>query len=100
MRLWLRDSERLPDPPPMKTDDRAALAVGTALWAIAAVVALVLAGPLAASGHGWVVTATIVGVVLGLIGVVYAQVRRSRARRRECSASAGDGPRAARPEKR
>ena len=88
MRLWLRDSERLPDPPPMKTDDRAALAVGTLLWAIAVVVAIVLAGPLAESGHGWVLAATIVGVVLGLVGVVYAQVQRSRAGRREHARSA------------
>jgi hypothetical protein len=84
----------------MKTDDRAALAVGTVLWAIAAVVALVLAGPLAASGHGWVLSATIVGVVLGLIGVVYAQVQRSQARRRERAAPPADGQRSARPEER
>jgi cation transporter-like permease len=83
MRLWLRDSERLPDPPPMKTDDRAALAVGTLLWVIAAVVAVVLAQPLAESGNGWVLAAAIVGVVLGLVGVVYAQVERSRAARRD-----------------
>jgi len=84
----------------MKTDDRAALAVGTVLWAIAAVVALVLAGPLAASGHGWVLAATIVGVVLGLVGVVYAQVQRSRALRRERAASPSAGQQDSRPEKR
>ncbi|GAB3612125.1 DUF6223 family protein [Humibacter ginsengisoli] len=82
MRLWLKDSERLPDPPPMKTDDRAALGVGTMLWVIAAIVAAVFAGPLAASGHGWVPATAIVGVVLGLIGLVYAQVSRVRARRK------------------
>ncbi|GAB3801533.1 hypothetical protein GCM10028798_17610 [Humibacter antri] len=82
MRLWLKDSERLPDPPPMKTDDRAALGVGTGLWVIAAIVAAVFAGPLAASGHGWVPATTFVGVALGLIGLVYAQVSRMRARRR------------------
>jgi hypothetical protein len=81
MRLWLRDSERLPDPPPMKTDDRAALGVGTVLWVIAAIAAAVFAGPLAASGHGWVPATAIVGVV-------YAQVQRSRAVRREHARSA------------
>ncbi|MGN6204349.1 DUF2530 domain-containing protein [Humibacter sp.] len=82
MRLWLKDNERLPDPPPMKTDDRAALGVGTVLWVVASVVAAVFAAPLAASGHGWVPATTVVGVVLGLIGLVYAQVSRMRAKRR------------------
>jgi VIT1/CCC1 family predicted Fe2+/Mn2+ transporter len=80
MRLWLRDSERLPDPPPMKADDRAALAVGTVLWLIAAVVAIVFEAPLAHVGRGWIVSATIVGFALGLVGLVYAQIRRARRR--------------------
>ncbi|MGA0566900.1 DUF2530 domain-containing protein [Rathayibacter sp. KR2-224] len=82
MRLWLRDSERLPDPPPMKTDDRAALAVGTVVWLVVAVVSIVISEPLGQSGHGWVVDMAIVGIVLGLIGLAYAQVRRSRSARR------------------
>ena len=82
MRLWLRDNERLPDPPPMKTDDRAALAVGTLLWVIAAIVAAVFEGPLAHSGRGWMLATAIVGVALGLIGLVYAQASRMRARRK------------------
>ena len=82
MRLWLRDSERLPDPPPMKTDDRAALAVGTVVWLVVAVVSIVISEPLGRSGHGWVVVMAIVGIVLGLIGLAYAQVRRSRSARR------------------
>ena len=35
MRLWLKDSERRPDPEPVKTDDRKAMLVGIALWLVA-----------------------------------------------------------------
>ena len=78
MRLWLRDSERLPDPPPMKTDDRAAIGTGLVLWAIAAAIAIVFARQLSASGAGWVVATAVVGVALGVIGLVYAQVKHVR----------------------
>ena len=78
MRLWLKDSERLPDPPPMKTDDRKAIGVGTAVWVVAAVVAVVFWAPLNHGGYGWIVPMTFVGVGLGILGLCYAQVRRSR----------------------
>jgi VIT1/CCC1 family predicted Fe2+/Mn2+ transporter len=81
VRLWLKDSERLPDPPPMKTDDRAAIGAGTVLWAIAGVFAFVFAAPLNDDGFGWVVPMTVVGVALGVVGLGYSQVRRARAAR-------------------
>lgn len=81
MRLWLKDSERMPDPPPLKTDERIAIGVGTLLWVVAAILAMVFAAPLEAAGRGWLLAAAIVGVVLGAIGLAYSQVRRSRARR-------------------
>jgi hypothetical protein len=64
----------------MKTDDRAALIVGTVLWLLVAVAAVVFAAPLTRTGHGWVVAAAIIGVALGLVGVVYAQLTRMRRR--------------------
>lgn len=81
MRLWLKDSERMPDPPPLKTDERIAIGVGTLLWVVAVILAMVFAAPLEDAGRGWLLAAAIVGVVLGIIGLVYAQVRRSRALR-------------------
>jgi len=81
MRVWLKDSERLPDPPPMKTDDRAAFLVGTVLWIVAAVLAAVFAQPLAAHGDGWVIAMALVGVGTGLLGLVYTQLRRTRSAR-------------------
>ncbi|HWD61610.1 MAG TPA: DUF2530 domain-containing protein [Humibacter sp.] len=78
MRLWLRDSERLPDPPPMKTDDRAAIGTGLVLWLIAAVISIVFSRQLNASASGWILATAIVGVALGVIGLVYAQVMHVR----------------------
>ena len=41
MRLWLKDSERRPDPTPVATDDRKPMIVGLALWIIALIVVLI-----------------------------------------------------------
>jgi len=81
MRLWLKDDERLPDPPPLKTDDRAAFLIGTVLWIVAVVVATVFASTLRAHDDAWVVAMTLVGVGAGLVGLVYAQIRRARLQR-------------------
>ena len=82
MRLWLRDSERRPDPPPLKTDDRAAVVTGLALWVIATVLAIVFSAQLSASGLGWIVPTTVVGVALGIVGLVYTFVKSRRTSRR------------------
>ncbi|WP_240977642.1 DUF2530 domain-containing protein [Planctomonas sp. JC2975] len=64
----------------MKTDDHAAILTGTVAWVVAAIVAWIFAPELRASGFGWVVAATIVGIVLGVIGLVYTFVSRRRGR--------------------
>ena len=76
MRLWLRDSERRPDPVPVETDDRRAVLVGLSLWLVALVVVLVFGGQLAAAGDGWWFWTVIVGLVLGLVGLAYLTVKR------------------------
>ncbi|WP_263298830.1 DUF2530 domain-containing protein [Leifsonia poae] len=76
MRLWLRDSERRPDPVPVKTDDRRAVLVGLALWLVALVVVLVFNRALIGAGDGWWFWTVIVGLVLGLVGLVYLTVKR------------------------
>ena len=78
MRLWLRDDERRPDPVPAPTDDRTAVLVGLGLWVLALVAVLVFAGPLAAGGNGWWLWMVVVGLVLGVIGLVYLTVTRRR----------------------
>jgi hypothetical protein len=75
MRLWLRDSERKPDPVPAETDDRKAILVGLALWVVALIVVVVVT----MSGSGFIAPdaapATLwtcaVGITLGLIGLAY-----------------------------
>ena len=53
MRLWLKDSERRPDPAPVTTDDRKAFVVGVALWVVGLVLVLVFLPTLNADGRGW-----------------------------------------------
>jgi hypothetical protein len=73
MKLWLRDSERKPDPAPVKTDDRAAVLVGLALWIAALVIVLIMRpGP-------DVVWTCATGAVLGLVGLIYTHARRGTA---------------------
>ena len=77
MRLWLKDSQRRPDPEPAKTDDRKAILVGLAGWAVALIVLLV-AGPLIDGwSAGWLVTCA-VGLLLGILALVYTVRRHGR----------------------
>jgi hypothetical protein len=71
VRLWLKDSERRPDPTPVKTDDRKAIVVGMSAWLIALVVLLFFTGPLATAHHGWWVFTPAVGLGLGLLALIY-----------------------------
>ena len=75
MRLFLRDSERRPDPVPVKTDDRRPILVGLAAWVIATIIVLLFLTPLSRPGNGWLLWTCVVGIVLGLAGLVYAAKR-------------------------
>ena len=85
MRLYQRSADRRPDPPPLDTDDRAAVLVGIGLWVVALVLALVLNGRLAEQGHSWWAWTAVAGIGLGLAGLLY--LRRVRPPR-------GSGPKA------
>lgn len=77
MRLWLKDSERRPDPEPAQTDDRKAMLVGLALWLVGLVVLLLFLGSLIAAGlTGWLWTC-VVGLALGLLGLIVTHRQRS-----------------------
>ena len=71
MRLWLKDSERRPDPTPVKTDDRKAILVGMALWVVALIVMVMFAGTLADTGRSWWLLTCAIALGLGLIGLIY-----------------------------
>jgi len=76
MRLWLKDSERRPDPLPARADARKAYLAGTVLWMLALVGTLVLNDRITAAGLGWWVWCSVIGVGLGLLGLLWVQVRR------------------------
>jgi hypothetical protein len=63
----------------METDDVAIVTLGTVLWAIALVVALVLHDRLADDGRDSWVWVAAAGLFLGLVGVRHVRRRRSSA---------------------
>ena len=69
-------SARRPDPPPLETNDVAIVAGGTALWAVALVVLLVLRVT-DHEVHDWWLEMCAAGVLLGLVGVRYCRRRRT-----------------------
>lgn len=75
MRLWLREDERRPNPPPYASNDATALLVGCVAWALALVGVLIAASARVAVAP--VVLSTIViSLVLGTIGLFYSHNRR------------------------
>ena len=77
VRIWLKDSERKPDPAPVKTDDRKAILVGIAAWIAALAVLLVFLGPLTEAGGGWWLWTCVAALALGLIGLLYTHWRQN-----------------------
>lgn len=76
MRLWLKDSERRPDPLPARTDARKAFLVGTAAWFLAAVSTLIFRANLISAGLGWWIWCALTGFGLGLVGLLWVRFRR------------------------
>ena len=75
MRLFLKDSERRPDPVPVKTDDRRPILVGLAAWVVATIVVVLFFAPMSGSGDGALLSSCVVGILLGLAGLIYAAKR-------------------------
>ena len=66
---------------PMETNDVLIVAIGTALFAVAFVVLLVLRTSLERSGHGrwpWIALSGVIGGLLGLVYCVRRQQRMSK----------------------
>jgi len=78
VRLWLKDSERRPDPEPVKTDDRKAVLVGLALWVVALAVLLIFITPITAAGDGWWLWTIVTGLALGVVMLVYTHWRHRK----------------------
>lgn len=82
MRLWLKDSERRPDPAPAATDDRKPLITGLILWMAALTVLLVAFGPTGPSGdYTWTLTC-LIGAGIGAIGLAVVYRHRRKTTRR------------------
>ena len=75
MRLFIKDSERRPDPAPVKTDDRKVILVGLVLWILALAGMLLFLGALQESGLVWLLWTVVVGLGLGLVLLVYTSRR-------------------------
>lgn len=73
MRWYIKDSERLPDPPPVPTDDRKVILVGIVLWLIALATLLVFLSAVVEAGRVRWLWTTLVGIGLGLGLLVFAQ---------------------------
>ena len=76
MRLWLKDSERRPDPLPARAHAGRALAAGSVLWLAALILALVFQTELGVAGVGWWLWCAVIGLALGLAGLVWVVLRR------------------------
>ena len=71
---------RVPAPPPLEANDLLVTAVGTAGWAVALVVLLVLRNQIPPAERWWIWTC-VAGVVMGLFALWYVpRLKRARAR--------------------
>lgn len=75
VRLYVRAADRRPQPPLPPVDDRRPVAVGTLIWAVLLVAALLARDDLAGQGRGWWVWTPVAGIALGLLGLVYVRRR-------------------------
>lgn len=73
MRFYVKDSERKPDPEPIKANAKVAILVGLTLWVIA-LLFLVFQSTQAAAQESWHTATCVVGILLG----VWAFIRESR----------------------
>lgn len=79
--------ERPEQPPPLEADDRRVTALGTAGWAIALIVLLIVHSSLPSGSRWWIWTCA-AGSGMGLFGLWYVpRLKRGRARAAERRAS-------------
>ncbi|XRQ11243.1 DUF2530 domain-containing protein [Actinomadura welshii] len=84
---------RRPDPPPMQTNDVRIAAAGTAAWAVALVVLLIVGLP---SDDRWWLWVCVAGIGIGLFAVWYVpRLQASRARQEEARAAEREAKREA-----
>jgi Protein of unknown function (DUF2530) len=88
VKLSRGEAERPSPPPPLEANDQLVVGVGTAAWAIALVVLLIVRDSLPASARWWIWTC-LAGVALGLFALWYLpRLKRSRAKAAEAAEAA------------
>lgn len=75
MRFYIKDSERKPDPAPVKTNATLAVKVGLVLWVLALIACGVFYGLLAATEKSWWLTACGFGIALGGLALIKVRGR-------------------------
>jgi len=84
-------AERPAPPPPLEADDQVVIRVGTAGWAVALVVLLIVRGSIPADQRWWIWTC-VCGLAMGLFASWYVpRLKRGRARAAARRAGAGRG---------
>lgn len=78
VRLWVKESERRPDPAPARADGRKAAIAGIAAWLVALVATLVWRDSLTEADLGWWTTCCIIGTLIGVVGLIVVIARRRR----------------------
>ena len=80
MKLTSERAERPSPPPPLEADDQFVIRVGTAGWAIALVVLLIVRGSLPADERWWIWTC-VAGLAFGIFAMWYVpRLKRGRTR--------------------
>jgi Protein of unknown function (DUF2530) len=83
-------SQPEPPPPPKEADDRVVTVAGTAAWAVALVVLLIVRDSIPAGSRWWLWTC-VAGLVMGLFALWYVPVLK-RGRARAAATRAGESP--------
>ena len=88
-----REHGRRPPPPPLEADDKLVTITGTAGWALALIVLLIIRGSLPSDARWWLWTCA-TGLAMGLFALWYVpRFKRARARAAARRAAAQSAPR-------
>ena len=89
----MKESSRREPPPPLEANDRLVTLTGTAGWAVALIVLLIIRGSLPAADRWWIWTCA-TGLAMGLFALWYVpRFKRARARAAARRAAAQSAPR-------
>ena len=78
----------LRDAPPLRTDDRRIVAVGTGLWLLTLIGLAVMFDEVRDAGLLWWIPMSACGVAWGLLGLLYLRIRPAQLARREAKRDA------------